>query len=90
MKNFIYGVVCIGALWLTGCADAGKDQDAESNTISIEVMPPDITPPTLTLNGETTATLYQGGNYTELGAIAMDDRDGPSLQLCKLECIRKI
>jgi len=36
----------------------------------------DTTPPVLTLNGEANITLEQGEAYTELGATAVDDRDG--------------
>jgi len=52
-----------------------KVGEIESNSISIEVIPLDTTPPTLTLNGEAELTLIQGNPYTELGATATDDRD---------------
>ena len=52
-----------------------KVGEVESNSISIEVIPLDTTPPTLTLNGEAELTLIQGNPYTELGATATDDRD---------------
>ena len=40
------------------------------------VLPPDITPPVLTLNGESRLTLHQGSVYTELDATAQDAVDG--------------
>jgi len=36
----------------------------------------DTIAPTITLNGESTITLVQGSTYTELGANALDDKDG--------------
>jgi len=40
------------------------------------VLPPDTTPPVITLNGDANLTLNVGDTYTELGATATDDRDG--------------
>lgn len=66
----------VGTYTLTYTAtDKAGNSSTVTRTVNV-VLPPDITPPTLTLNSESTITLYQGGNYTELGAIAMDDRDG--------------
>jgi len=46
-------------------------------TINInDVAEPDTTPPVITLNGDAIITLSVGDSYTELGAIANDDRDG--------------
>ena len=53
-----------------------KAGEIESNVISIEVIPQDTTAPTLTLNGEVELTLELGTVYAELGAIAIDERDG--------------
>ncbi len=55
--------------------------DSASNTSSLTravevILPPDITAPVVTLNGENSITLYQGEAYNELGATAVDDRDG--------------
>ena len=55
--------------------------DKAGNSASIQrtvhvVLPPDVTAPILTLNGESAMTLYQGENYIELGATANDERDG--------------
>ncbi len=36
----------------------------------------DNTPPVITLNGDKSITLQQGGDYIELGATANDDKDG--------------
>lgn len=36
----------------------------------------DTVAPTITLNGGSTTTLVQGSTYTELGAVATDDKDG--------------
>jgi YD repeat-containing protein len=40
------------------------------------ILPPDITKPVITLNGDNPITLTQGTTYTEAGATALDDRDG--------------
>ena len=36
----------------------------------------DITPPTITLNGDAFVTVYQNSNYVDAGATAIDDVDG--------------
>jgi hypothetical protein len=55
--------------------------DKAGNSASVQrtvhvVLPPDVAAPILTLNGDSAVTLFQGTNYTELGATAIDDRDG--------------
>ena len=40
------------------------------------VLPDDITPPVITLNGANPMTIIQGNTYTEPGATAVDDVDG--------------
>ena len=40
------------------------------------VLPPDVTAPVITLNGDATITLIKGDEYNELGATATDDVDG--------------
>ena len=42
--------------------------DIDSNT--------DVTPPAITLNVSGTVTLFDGDEYVEAGAVALDDRDG--------------
>lgn len=44
------------------------------------VLPPDVTSPTITMNGSSTVHIYEGRPYIELGAIAYDDRDGDITQ----------
>jgi len=39
-------------------------------------LPADTTPPVITLNGDSNVTIVQGSEYIELGATAVDDRDG--------------
>jgi hypothetical protein len=38
-------------------------------------IPPDTTPPVITLNGSTTMNIVQGASYIESGASCMDNRD---------------
>lgn len=54
--------------------DKAGNESTVTRTVHV-VLPPDVTPPVLTLNGESIVTLYQGADYTELGATAIDDRD---------------
>lgn len=44
-------------------------------TVTITI-PPDINPPNLTLNGDSQIFLDVGQPYVELGAVAVDDKDG--------------
>jgi len=53
---------------------AGNTANA-TRTVNI-VERTDTTPPVMTLNGDATISLLQGEGYTELGATAIDDRDG--------------
>jgi len=48
---------------------------AVSITIN-DIAEPDTTPPVIVLNGDAVITLTAGDTYTELGAVANDDRDG--------------
>ena len=55
--------------------------DTVGNSASIErtvnvVLPPDTEAPVITLNGESNITLTLGESYEELGATAVDERDG--------------
>jgi hypothetical protein len=58
---------------LTGVVEAGE---VVSNDVPVEVLIPDVVPPVITLNGEKTMTLHQDAIYEELGATALDERDG--------------
>jgi len=65
----------VGTYTITYTAkDKAGNESTVTRTIHV-VLPPDVTAPTLTLNGESTITLHQGTNYTELGATATDDKD---------------
>jgi Pla-1/cef family extracellular lipase len=48
---------------MAGCGGSGNEEV-------------DVTPPAITLNGESTLSLAQGDTYAELGATAVDDFDG--------------
>ena len=58
---------------LIGVVEAGE---VVSNEVQVEVLIPDIVPPVITLNGEETIILHQDASYQELGAVAIDERDG--------------
>ncbi|NOR56049.1 MAG: DUF5011 domain-containing protein, partial [Sulfurovum sp.] len=53
-----------------------KDQKGNEVNFAGSVVLIDVIPPVLTLNGEANVTLGQGEMYEELGATAVDDRDG--------------
>ena len=55
--------------------DKAGNESSITRTVHV-VLPPDVTPPVLTLNGQATMTLHHGTTYTELGATANDERDG--------------
>jgi len=64
---------------LTGGDDNGTTDGNDDNSTDgddTNTTTPDTTPPILTLNGESNITLTLGETYTELGATAMDERDG--------------
>jgi len=55
--------------------------DNANNTSNITrtvevVLPPDTTAPVITLNGESQISIFINESYSELGASAIDDRDG--------------
>ena len=65
----------VGTYTLTYAAtDKAGNSATVQRTVHV-VLPPDVTAPVITLNGDSTVTLFQGANYTELGATATDDRD---------------
>lgn len=48
-----------------------------SGEFSVGAPPaPDTTAPAVTLNGDATVLVFNGGSYTELGATALDNNDG--------------
>ena len=55
-----------GVLILTGCSNGGDDTSAQTDT----------TPPVITLTGDNPLEVMSGTSYVELGATAIDDRDG--------------
>ena len=66
----------VGTYTLTYTAvDAATNSASITRTVNVN-LPPDTTPPVVTLNGAATITLIQGDTYTEAGATATDDRDG--------------
>jgi len=60
---------------LYSAKDKAGNEATLTRTVHV-VLPPDVTPPVLTINGESTITLHQGATYTEPGATAQDERDG--------------
>lgn len=58
-------------LTLTGCDKSGTPSNAEG------IIGIDRTAPVITLIGDANVTLNQGDTYTEAGATAVDDIDGP-------------
>ncbi|MBL4869067.1 MAG: BspA family leucine-rich repeat surface protein [Pseudomonadales bacterium] len=58
----------------TAIDNAGNKRDL-TRTVNV-VLPPDTTPPVITLNGDSSITVIQSDSYIEQGAIAIDDRDG--------------
>ena len=66
----------VGTYTITYAAiDTAGNGSNITRTINV-VLLEDTTPPIITLNGEADITIIQGDTYTELGAIAVDDRDG--------------
>lgn len=76
-------------LSFTACSDENNSLASGNNVVITDsTQPPanntqtstpnssDTTPPTITLNGEENITLKQGEVYEELGAKAVDDKDG--------------
>ncbi|MGH1486824.1 MAG: immunoglobulin-like domain-containing protein, partial [Cellvibrionaceae bacterium] len=55
--------------------DSAGNTSTTTRTVNV-VLPADITPPVITLNGASTITLVLGSNYNDAGATATDDRDG--------------
>jgi len=55
--------------------DSANNTSSQTRTVEV-VQPPDITAPVITLNGESSITLLLNEIYSELGASAIDDRDG--------------
>lgn len=55
--------------------DNAKNIQSITRTVFV-VLPPDTTPPVITINGDSNITLLFNEPYNELGASAIDDRDG--------------
>jgi len=58
----------------TGTDSAGNTSSVIRTIIVVE--PPDISAPIITLNGDSEISLLLNYNYSELGATAIDERDG--------------
>jgi len=72
LKPLILSLFIVFIVMFSACGggnDDIKDPPPPSGTV-------DVTPPVITLNGESSLTLNQGESYIELGATANDDRDG--------------
>ncbi len=57
--------------------DTANNIATATRDVNVVVAPADTIPPVITLNGGTPVTLTQGSTYTELGATANDNVDGP-------------
>jgi len=66
----------LGNFTITYSATDDADNNTSITRIVVVVLPLDITPPIITLNGNSSITLFLNETYTDLGASAMDDRDG--------------
>ena len=55
--------------------DSAGNASSVTRTVSV-ILPPDTTPPVITLNGNTTINVVVSESYNELGATAIDERDG--------------
>lgn len=55
--------------------DKAGNEATLTRTVNV-VLAPDTTKPVITLDGNSSLELTQGTDYSELGAIAIDDRDG--------------
>ncbi|MEE9304344.1 MAG: immunoglobulin-like domain-containing protein [Thiotrichaceae bacterium] len=57
--------------------DLAGNKSTKTRTVNVvEKMLPDSTAPVISLNGSTVVSVLKGTNYAELGATALDDRDG--------------
>lgn len=66
----------IGEYLITYSAqDEAGNAASAIRTVAV-VLPPDVTPPTIALNGESSLSIIVGTEYVEQGATATDDRDG--------------
>lgn len=54
----------------------GTQESVASSETSAVPLPPDTTAPVITLNGPSTVYVAQDSTYNDLGATAIDDRDG--------------
>ena len=68
----------VGVYTLTYTAtDSSNNSATETRTVNVvKKEVPDMTPPVITLNGESNVTVKKDGIYTELNATAVDDVDG--------------
>ena len=72
--NVIYDAVAVGT---ESPIDFGSDgEDAGSWNSGLTLLPPDTTPPVITLTGEPSVTVEVGTPYTDAGATASDNIDG--------------
>ena len=68
----------VGTYTLTYSAvDKAGNTSTKIRTVKVlKKILPDTTAPVITLNGANTISIIVGSNYIELGAVAIDDRDG--------------
>jgi len=66
----------LGNYIVTYTATDNADNTSSVTRTIIVVEPTDISAPIITLNGDSEITLLRNGNYSELGATAIDERDG--------------
>ena len=66
----------LGSYTITYSATDNAENIQRITRTVVVVLPPDTTPPVITLNGDSSITLLFNEAYNELGASAIDDRDG--------------
>lgn len=70
------GSVDINAIGANTISYSAKDVAGNQSTLTRTVHVTDLTPPILTLNGQSQVTAAYGIKYDDLGALANDDLDG--------------
>ena len=76
-KSFVHLFTSVGEHTVTlNVTDNDGLVGTGSQTILVEALSLDTTPPIITLNGDGNITLTQGSEYVELGVNSIDDVDG--------------
>ena len=62
-----------------------KDSSGNETTVERQIVRTDLTPPTITLKGDASITIYAGSAYEEPGYTANDNIDGDITDLVQIE-----